>query len=416
MGNRIKKENLDLLLGYNESLSRGKIQELLNVSDSEARDYKAIVDNYPTIMQDGVESDVEIVSENVRIAKQRQRFQDSNRVERKSFREFARIENAVSEYAKALLDVFDDNKIDIQTVVHDVSGKSVGVFQISDTHFNELVEMENNTYDFTVASKRMQKYVREATVYFKSKGIGTVLIALTSDLLNSDRRLSEVVSNATNRSKATFLAVQILENVIIDLNKSFNVSIASVTGNESRVGKDVEWHDSIASDNYDLTIYRILEYHLKNKDGITFIGGDGLTKVVEICGYNWLLIHGHQNGFSSSLSHTISKLIRLYSDKGIIVRFVIFGHIHEALITDTYARSSSLVGANSYSEKGLLLTSRASQNIHIQYEDGGIDTIKIDLQNTNGYEGYPIKRELEEYNAKSATKLYGNETIYKIII
>jgi len=81
-----------------------------------------------------------------------------------------------------------------------------------------------------------------------------------------------------------------------------------------------------------------------------------------------------------------------------------------------YARSSSLVGPNSYSENALLLTSRASQNIHVQFEDGNIDSIKIDLQTFEGFEGYPVQKELEEYNAKSASKMYSGDIIYKIII
>lgn len=361
-------------------------------------------------------ADPELVSENVRYKKQTQKFQDTNRVERKAFRENARIENAVEEYTKKLITVFDKNKISISSINHDVELGSVGIFQISDTHFNELVDIENNRYDFTVASKRLQKYVYKAKMYFKANGIKTVLIAMTADILNSDRRLDELLSNATNRSKATFLAVQLLENVIFDLNLEFNILIASVTGNESRVGKDIGWQDQVASDNYDLTIYRILEYHLKDKHGITFIGGDSLTKVVNILGFNWLLIHGHQNGFNGSVTQTISKLCRLYSDKGINIRFVIFGHIHEGMIADMYARSSSLVGPNSYSENALLLTSRASQNIHVQFEDGNIDSIKIDLQTFEGFYGYPVQKELEEYNAKSASKVYSGDIIYKIII
>lgn len=400
----------------NESFrSKRTISNKFNISESEALKYIFIAENLKEI-ESLFETDAELVESNVRYKKQQQKYQDLNRIERKTFREDTRIENAVSEYTQQLIEVFRNNPVNISTIKHDVNNKGIGVFQISDTHFNELVEMESNRYDFTIASKRLQKYVDKATSYFKSQGVSTVLIALTSDLLNSDRRFSEIISNATNRSKATFLAVQILENVIVDLNKNFNLSIASVTGNESRVGKDVEWHDSIASDNYDLTIYRILEYHLKDKEGITFIGGDSLTKVVNLSGYNWLLIHGHQAGFNSNIGQAISKLVRLYADKGILVRFTIFGHIHEAMIGDMYARSSSLVGANSYSENGLMLTSRASQNLHIQFEDGNIDSLKVDLQNFDGYEGYPIQKELEEYNAKSASKLWGNEVIIKIVI
>ena len=46
--------------------------------------------------------DKEILKSNVKLSKQKQKQQDLNRIERKSFREHARIENAVSEYGKEI--------------------------------------------------------------------------------------------------------------------------------------------------------------------------------------------------------------------------------------------------------------------------------------------------------------------------
>ena len=53
--------------------------------------------------------DAVILKENVRLAKQKQSAQDLNRIERKSFREFARIENAVGKYNEELVKIFKDN-------------------------------------------------------------------------------------------------------------------------------------------------------------------------------------------------------------------------------------------------------------------------------------------------------------------
>ncbi len=52
--------------------------------------------------------DSKIVTENVRLAKQKQSLQDRNVAERKSFREHARIENAIIEYHKALIRSLDE--------------------------------------------------------------------------------------------------------------------------------------------------------------------------------------------------------------------------------------------------------------------------------------------------------------------
>ena len=91
------------------------------------------------------------------------------------------------------------------------------------------------------------------------------------------------------------------------------------------------------------------------------------------------------------------------------------GHLHETMITDLFARSSSLVGANAYSENALNLSSRAAQNIYVMLKEGRQD-IRIDLQDTKGFKGYDIDKELMAYNTKSAEKSKPKNTIFKIII
>ena len=98
------------------------------------------------------------------------------------------------------------------------------------------------------------------------------------------------------------------------------------------------------------------------------------------------------------------------------IDFVIFGHYHSARLGDTYARSSSISGANVFSDDKLQLVSRASQNIHIFYNANDRDSIKIDLQSTANVEGYPIERSLEAYNIKSAEKGRSKTTIFEVVI
>ena len=54
---------------------------------------------------------LELIQENVRLAKQKQSAQDKNRIQNKSFREYARVENAVSEYTKRLARLFDKYRL-----------------------------------------------------------------------------------------------------------------------------------------------------------------------------------------------------------------------------------------------------------------------------------------------------------------
>lgn len=354
-------------------------------------------------------ADKEIIESNVRLAKQKQRHQDLNRIHNKSFREHARVENAVEEYNKQLVMLLKENSLKTITkdIKYDVNGALI--VHLSDTHFNELVDLDTNKYDFRIASQRLQKFAFHIKRYIEFYKAENILVAITGDLMNSDRRLDEKLAMSSNRAKATFLSVHLLKHFINDIGRNKNVTIACVTGNESRVTTDLGWVDIVASDNYDFTIFEILKLILPD---CTFINGNPNELVIKVAGRNVLMIHGHQLGKMNG--SIIAKMISKFSRKGIDIDFMICGHLHEACITDFWSRSSSLVGANAYSENALNLSSRASQNIYVMTNEGRHD-IRIDLQDSD-FEGYSIDLELASYNAKSLSKTKRKQTIFEIII
>ena len=359
------------------------------------------------------DADHDIIRENVRLSKQKQKAQDNNRIFNKSFREHARIENALEEYNKELITLFDKNELNTTISKFKPYRKAVGVIQLSDVHFNELVELENNRYDFSVASARTRYFIDKARTYFKTTNITNVVLALTGDLMNSDRRLDELLNQATNRAKATFLGVDILQQAILDLNKDFNVTVASVVGNEGRANKEMGWSDIIATDNYDYTIFQCLRYLFRH-ESVKFLHGDPSELVINVANQNLLMLHGH-GSLKGKLDTTVNQIAGRYSLKGIKIDYVIFGHIHSARVGDNFGRSSSMVGANDYSEKALNLNGRASQNCYIFYSNGNRDGIKVDLQNIQE-NGYNIDKSLEAYNAKSSEKRRKKTTIFEVVV
>lgn len=354
-------------------------------------------------------ADKEVIEENLKLAKRSQKQADLNRIKNKSFREHVRLENALVEYNKALIDILKTESLKTTIKQHESKGKQAIIVQIADTHFNELVDLKHNKYDFEVASKRLQKFAHHIKEYASFYNVNEIFIAITGDLLNSDRRLDEKLAMSTNRAKATFLGVHLLKHFILDLNSIANVSVGCVSGNESRA-YELGFVDIVASDNYDYSIFEILRILLPD---INFITSGGLELVVEVNGHNVLLIHGHQLG--NMQNDKIAKVISKYARNGIILDFMMCGHLHETKITDMFARSSSLVGANAYSENALLLSSRAAQNIYIMKDNERHD-IRIDLQHTKGFKGYAINKELSAYNAKSLDKTHKKQTVFKIVI
>lgn len=360
------------------------------------------------------EADKELIESNVKYKFEKQKFQDNNRIERKAFREHARIYNALEEYNKALIEALKKLKpITLKHESHDC--KACGIVQISDAHFNELISILGNQYDFKIAAKRLKRLAIKVKQHFQPFDIKNIVLAFTGDMLNSDRRLDELLNQDTNRANASMLSVFLLLQFIKDINQNFNILIVSVSGNESRIDKEQGFSDYIASNNYDITIENILKITLADCQGITFATGDVMEKVVEVAGQNVLIIHGDGLAKGNTQS-TIQQKIGAYALKGIIIHYVIYGHVHCPNVSNHSARASSLGGSNDYNEKVLNLIGRASQNIFIFYEDMTRDAIVVDLQNTDGIEGYEIINELEAYNAKSAARCKENKVIFQVVV
>ena len=354
-----------------------------------------------------------LMEESLKDRKQLQKSRDTLRLIRKRGRHIDRADNAIEELSNALIEVFKENQYVYTTVEHKTKTeglKNIGILQFSDAHFDEIINLKYNKYDFSIASARCKTYIEKAILYFKATGVEKVLFAMTGDLINSDRLYEEAMTNATNRAQAMFLAVEIISNMIKELNDNgFNVSVLSVAGNESRLEKDITFNKSIVSGNYDITINNMLKIVFKESKGVEFIDQDDPNEIV-VCinGINILALHGHQKGFGIDPEKAIAKIVRRYANNGTIINFVIFGHMHQTLQSDLYARSSSLPGANAYSENALMLTSRAAQNLFV-VSATGIDSVKVDLQNVDPDNCYNITKELEAYHAKSAEK---DTTIY----
>lgn len=386
----------------NPELGRRSIVAKYDISDYMARNIvrrckQTIRDNESSVFDEVYD---DLIEHSSKLEKQKQRLMDQQRIERK-IRSHIRVDNALSDFTQELCTIFENRQVNYEIPNHEVDVESnVGIFQISDIHFNELISIHGNVFDFKVAAQRLHKYVTEAKEMFKCRGIQQVLVAMTGDLLNSDRRLDELLNMSTNRARATALSSIILEQVMVDLAQDFDVTVAYVTGNESRAGEYMGSTDIMISDNYDVTIFEMLRVMLRGTN-IKFIEGSVGEKVVCVKDKNILLMHGHQ--LKGNISKQSQQIKGKYSDQNIKIDYILFGHIHECLIADFYARSSSVCGANAYSDSTLQLTSRASQNIHF-VSTTSINSMKIDLQEYEGYEGYDVDESLEAYNAKSATK------------
>lgn len=409
------------IISLSESgLSGREIARQLGIGKSRVNDFLKLYREGVIKVEESIDPDKEIIEKSIKLAFQNQKLQDVQRVDKKAFREYGRIFNVLEELNESLIDILENHNLSKYTSIHkDSDDCPIGVVHLSDLHFTQVIyDVIGNKYDFSVASKRLEKFVEKTKTYFKAYGVTKVALFLTGDLISSSRRLDEITSNATNCSNAVFVAVDILQQLILSLNEEFNVTVASVIGNESRITEDIHFSKLIASDNYDIMIHTMLSYLFKDSEGVVFLDMvDPTEKVVNVNGQNFLLIHGNlHSGIArtSNMELGVAKIKARYASQGVDIRYVLMGHIHQAFVSDLFSRSSGLPGDGAYSQKALNLSGRSSQNAFLVWEDGSIDGIKIDLQEYNNYSGYKFDEHLETYN--KFTNKTGTVVIQSVLI
>jgi hypothetical protein len=343
-----------------------------------------------------------------------QKLRDANARKTKFLRETNRqtiISQDIYETLKESLKELDFSKFSFKEHKMSDGEEKFGVLQITDTHFNEIIEGyegNGNVYDFSIASKRLKKFILKAKDYFKFNRIKSLYIFLTGDLINSSRRIDELTSQATSQARASVLVFNIFLQMLAELNKDFNIQVAHVVGNESRIEQEkFSFSELQATQNYDHLIFEMLATSMEHHKvkGIKFLtGASCLETVVSFPnGFNALLIHGNTFKNVNNIEVEIDGLKARYSSLGIHISAVFFGHFHSAFISDCYARSGSLCGGNAYSSKDLKFVSRASQNVYIVNSADSFDGLKIDLQDISDVkEGYNLVEKLEEYNVRKA--------------
>lgn len=269
-----------------------------------------------------------------KLAHQKQKLQDINRIERKTWRGVARFSNAFEEVDKELIKLLEEKEVNFKCPTYKAEEGTVGIIQLSDLHLNECVKEEYNQYNWEIASKRLRKHIQESMLYFKAKNVMKVLIAMTGDITNSDKVLDKILQNATNRANALFLATLLIKSAIQELcENGFEVFVTFCIGNEARVNENIEYSNILASNNFDFMLYHCLRLLLE-KTNVKFMTPNNVNEaIISIHNKNILLCHGHL-GITKDVEGSVQKLMAKYQALGTHIDYVLMGHIHSAYCSD----------------------------------------------------------------------------------
>ena len=357
-------------------------------------------------------ADLEIQAEGIKVADQLQRVRDFNRVANKSWRQQTREFNA----ATALNEAIETSIARLPECIVDYPTRSgtynsdapVMVVQWSDHHANEVINMgEVNKFDFSIYSRRLQKYVEFLKLQAEAFGAERVVIAFGGDLINSDRLVDEKLTEAANRADALVITAEILFEAIMDIRADYFVDVLGVVGNEGRVGEKQSFAKKAAKYNYDRAVLKVVEGMINkvtpSDRGMRFFMGDqGINeRTFTVHNTTFLMLHGNQGGVAGGAQKTVQAVIGKYAmSKDMRIDQVLTGHIHSANAGDFFNRNSSMAGTNDYSES-LQFASKASQNLHVVTRQD-VFSMVVDLQDYRQQDGYPIEHLLESFGVETA--------------
>lgn len=313
------------------------------------------------------------------LEKQVQNLMDKNRILRKNKRHENRndiiMEEFMDKVSKHLGELHNTSFVYPTKIQH---AKETMIVQLSDLHFGKVVNLQNNKFNFDVAEARLNTYAREIEDIANKYEIKEMIICFTGDLFNLDSHLDTLLSNESNRAVNFIKGIDILTNFIKRLGNKYRLSFVGIVGNESRIRayEDQSNIDEVSSNNFDYIAFQTLS---RIFPGIPKLNEcNTLKHVFEVNGKNIGIFHGDKIN-----KHTREELtkqsVSLYELSGKYIDYMIFGHIHEYLITATFARSGSLVGADNYAQNQLnIINSKASQNVFL-VSQAGIRPIPIIL-------------------------------------
>lgn len=352
-----------------------------------------------------------LIEYTAKINASKQKLTDKNNIITKEIREQNRLHNLLEDQNDELiklLKTIDLNKFKL--IEHKIKKEKqkFGIIVLSDIHAGQLVEAElniGNEYNFNILSNRLKYFISRCIIELINNKVTDVLLCNLGDNITSNRRLSELTSLNSSLSKATLLLTYILKQVIIELQKYFNVSICFCVGNESRSYNDnMSSANLLVSENYDFTIHNMLRIMFE-KSSINFIESNNREDVITYGNKNFMILHGDILKDKKIVEDKIRDLISRYNTifkKS--VDYTLLGHFHSTNINSYYSISGSCMGSDNFSGRDCLYLNRASQIFGI-IENDSIEFKNIDLQNIYyNIKGYDIIKELEYYGINNYQK------------
>jgi hypothetical protein len=258
--------------------------------------------------------------------------------------------------------------------------KRVIVPLCSDGQVGEMVKLQDtagfNKYNFDTYKRRQEYYFNEIINDSIELGINEAFVPFLGDDVEGNGTIfkrqknyleDEIVEQVFKVSESNAWFLQSLNNAGIK-----SIKTMGVPGNH---GSDS--YDGHAGSNFDILSFDRTKLLLQKNDNIDYQYCRSFMEVVNILGYNFLLIHGDTLR-KEQLDNAFYKYSYMYANKGIQLYGMLCGHFHTPQTTDVMSVAGSIivngnvVGSNLLGMQKFHAENKPSQTYIVIEENKGI--------------------------------------------
>ncbi len=257
-------------------------------------------------------------------------------------------------------------------------GKKKMIVGLSDLHIGALVNIPNvNTYNYEIATQRMQSYLSKVLNIVKLEDISEVNVILLGDAIENPYMHNLAYNCEFTYSEQIIKASDLIIKFLVGLKERVNVTYSGISGNHDRHNSDKK--KNLNGDHAVRGINEFVKSFIENSnvERITYEQALGdYEHTLSINGLNVKCVHGDLESINDN-----NILAKYSSIDGVDYSLVLMGHFHhywtkEVGINKTICGFGSLKGADDHGKNAKMMSS-VSQGVVLIDEDGEYEIRRV---------------------------------------
>lgn len=203
------------------------------------------------------------------------------------------------------------------------------VVGIGDLHYGAKIHVTGlygevlNHYDHMVFEARMQELLEEIKRLIAKEDINVVHIMLVGDLIDGMLRQSQLMKLEFGVVDSTIRLSEFLARWLTELSAYAAVNVAACFGNHSEMRPLGSKKGEFEAENMERVVYWYLRERLAGFDNVSITDDCGRYRVVDVCGFQFMLFHGDDSRTAEGIAR---DSVNLYGKK---IDYFICGHLHK---------------------------------------------------------------------------------------